>query len=223
MLQLLLLVSAIIGTATAGPNAAGIAFLKANAEKDGVISLPSGVQYKVLKKGDGSFHPTVDSPCETHYEGKLITGKVFDSSYARGSPTTFAPNQVIKGWTEIMQLMVEGDQWEVYIPSDKAYGDGGSGADIKGGDTLIFKMEIITIKGEKVPAFSCDPKTLEGCNDKEKKFIGKKSNKNKDDIAKEIKRLNKMTAKKMTPGRAGVSFAGTCRSYSGPLVNTTAR
>jgi FKBP-type peptidyl-prolyl cis-trans isomerase FklB len=198
--QFVLFAAIAISTVTAGPNAEGVAFLKANAEKDGVISLASGVQYKVLKKGKGTFHPTVNSPCETHYEGKLISGKVFDSSYARGSPTTFAPNQVIKGWTEIMQLMVEGDQWEVYIPSDKAYGDGGSGADIKGGDTLIFKMEIITIKGDKVPAFSCDPKTMEGCNDKEKKFIEKKSTKTKDEIATEIKRLNKMTSKKMTPG-----------------------
>jgi FKBP-type peptidyl-prolyl cis-trans isomerase FklB len=139
------------------------------------------------------------SPCETHYEGKLITGKVFDSSYARGSPTTFAPNQVIKGWTEIMQLMVEGDQWEVYIPSDKAYGDGGSGADIKGGDTLIFKMEIITIKGDKVPAFTCDPSNTDGCNDKEKKYITKKTSKSKDDLVNEINRLTKMKAKKMKP------------------------
>lgn len=98
-----------------------------------------------------------------------------------------------------MQLMVEGDQWEVYIPSDKAYGDSGSGADIKGGDTLIFKMEIIKIKGDKVPAFTCDPKTKEGCNDREKKYIAKKDSKSKDDIAKEMKRLAKMKAKKMKP------------------------
>jgi FKBP-type peptidyl-prolyl cis-trans isomerase FklB len=131
-------------------NAAGQTYLQNNARKEGVISLPSGVQYKVLIKGSGTYHPTVDSPCSTHYEGKLINGKVFDSSYARGSPTTFAPNQVIKGWTEIMQLMVEGDQWEVTIPSDLAYGKRGSGADIKGGATLIFKMEIIKIQGKKV-------------------------------------------------------------------------
>jgi FKBP-type peptidyl-prolyl cis-trans isomerase FklB len=200
MLKLFLLFITTITTANAGgPNSAGLAFLKANAAKEGVVSLPSGVQYKVLKKGSGNHHPTVNSPCETHYEGKLITGKVFDSSYARGSPTTFAPNQVIKGWTEIMQLMVEGDQWEVYIPSDKAYGDSGSGADIKGGDTLIFKMEIITIKGDKVAAFTCDPKTQEGCNDKEKKYIQKKSDKTADQLAKEVERLSKMKGKKMKP------------------------
>ena len=86
---------------------------------------------------------------------------MFDSSYKRGKPTTFAPNQVIKGWTEIMQLMVEGDKWEVTIPSDLAYGARGSGSDIKGGDTLIFKMEIIEIKGDKVP---CDEETHDHTN-----------------------------------------------------------
>ena len=199
MLLTLCFVLALASVVSAGPNAAGIAFLKENADKDGVVSLASGVQYKVLKKGTGNFHPTKNSPCETHYEGKLISGKVFDSSYARGSPTTFAPNQVIPGWTEIMQLMVEGDQWEVYIPSDKAYGDGGSGADIKGGDTVIFKMEIITIKGDKVAAFSCDSKSTDGCTEKEKKYISKKADKSKEDLTKEISRLGKMKAKKMTP------------------------
>ena len=77
--------------------------------------------------------------------GTLIDGTVFDSSYARGSPTSFAPNQVIKGWTEAMQLMVEGDKWEMYIPSDLAYGDRGSPPKIGGGETLIFQMEIIKV------------------------------------------------------------------------------
>ena len=80
----------------------------------------------------------------------MITGKVFDSSYARGSPTTFAPNQVIKGWTEILLKMVEGDIWEVVIPSDLGYGSRGTGHDIKGGDTLIFKINLIKIKGDKI-------------------------------------------------------------------------
>ena len=80
------------------------------------MTLPSGLQYKVLREGDGDFHPTVNSPCDCHYAGQLIDGTEFDSSYARGSPTAFAPNQVIGGWTEAMQLMVEGDKWEMYIP-----------------------------------------------------------------------------------------------------------
>merc|ERR1711865_814845 len=122
-----------------------------NKGKEGVISLASGMQYKVLRAGEGANHPTVDSPCECHYKGTLIDGSTFDSSYKRGKPTTFAPKQVIKGWTEAMQLMVEGDKWKMYIPSDLAYGDRGSGSKIPGGSALIFTMEIITIKGAKVP------------------------------------------------------------------------
>lgn len=103
----------LVSTATlvvAGTNDAGLAFLAENKDKPGVISLPSGLQYKVLKKGRGPAHPTVNAPCSCHYEGKLLDGSVFDSSYERGSPSTFAPNQVIKGWTEAMQMMVVGDK-----------------------------------------------------------------------------------------------------------------
>ena len=90
----------------AGTNEKGLEFLKANKEKEGVITLPSGLQYKVLREGTGTSHPTVDSPCSCHYEGTLIDGTKFDSSYDRGDPTTFAPNQVIKGWTEAMQVRI---------------------------------------------------------------------------------------------------------------------
>jgi len=82
-----------------------------------------------------------------HYRGTLINGKEFDSSYKRGSPATFAPNQVIKGWTEAMQLMKEGDKWELYIPSELAYGERGAGKDIPGGSALIFTLEMIKVKG----------------------------------------------------------------------------
>jgi len=132
-----------------GPEASK-AFLAANKDKAGVIALPSGLQYKVLQSGKGFYHPTADSPCDCHYAGTLIDGSEFDSSYKRGQPTTFAPNQVIKGWTEAMQLMVEGDKWEMYIPSDLGYGPNGSPPKIPGGATLIFTMEIIKIKGDKV-------------------------------------------------------------------------
>ena len=103
----------------ADPNGAeaGVKFLAENKGKPGVITLPSGLQYKVLRTGEGAHHPTADSSCECHYEGRTAqsypSGETFDSSYARGSPTSFAPNQVIKGWTEAMQLMVEGDKWEM--------------------------------------------------------------------------------------------------------------
>ena len=99
------------GCATAS-NEAGKRFLEENAKKDGVVVMASGLQYKVLKSGpaDGKM-PEASSPCSCHYKGTLIDGTEFDSSYKRGAPTTFAPNQVIRGWTEAMQLMVEGDKW----------------------------------------------------------------------------------------------------------------
>ncbi len=102
----------LLATTAAASNEAGQRFLEENKRRDGVVVLPSGLQYKVLRSGDGEHHPTVGSSCECHYEGRTAQqwpeGETFDSSYKRGSPTSFAPNQVIKGWTEAMQLMVEG-------------------------------------------------------------------------------------------------------------------
>merc|ERR1719198_2959846 len=162
---------ALVARASAGTNAAGKKFLEENKGKPGVITLPSGLQYKVLRAGDGAFHPTADSPCDCHYEGRTAqsypNGETFDSSYARGSPTSFAPNQVIKGWTEAMQLVVEGDKWEMYIPSELGYGERGSPPKIGGGDVLVFTMEILEINGDKVPASRCDVKSHEGCSEKE--------------------------------------------------------
>ena len=137
---ILLLIAAVALSVTngEGTDEEGLAFLKANKEKEGVIELPSGLQYKVLKKGTGTHHPGPGTSCSCHYAGRLIDGTEFDSSYSRGEPTTFAPNQVIKGWTEAMQLMVEGDKWEMYIPSELAYGDRGSPPKIPGGAMLIF-------------------------------------------------------------------------------------
>merc|ERR1712151_352084 len=117
-----------------------------------VVTLPSGLQYKVLKEGKGLEHPTVSTPCECHYAGRLLDGSEFDSSYSRGEPTTFAPNQVIKGWTEAMQLMVQGDKWEMYIPYELAYGENGKPPKIPAAACLIFIMEIVKIKGDTKPA-----------------------------------------------------------------------
>mmetsp|Transcript_1734 Transcript_1734/g.4750 ORF Transcript_1734/g.4750 Transcript_1734/m.4750 type:complete len:228 (-) Transcript_1734:168-851(-) len=187
--------------AFAGTNEFGNKFLEENTKKDGVVTLPSGLQYKVLRTGEGPDHPTADSPCECHYEGRTAqnwpSGEKFDSSYDRGSPTTFAPNQVIKGWTEAMQLMVEGDKWEMYIPSELGYGDSGSPPKIGGGDVLVFTMEIIKINGGKKPASKCDVKTLEKCTDKEKDYIEKQKSKGKDKLAAEMKRLEKMRGEPM--------------------------
>jgi FKBP-type peptidyl-prolyl cis-trans isomerase FklB len=124
---------------------AGLDFLAENGKQADVVSLPSGLQYKVLTKGSGLYHPAVGTSCSCHYSGQLMDGTVFDSSYERGEPTSFAPNQVIKGWTEAMQLMVEGDKWELYIPSELAYGDRGSPPKIPGDSMLIFQMEILKV------------------------------------------------------------------------------
>merc|ERR1711975_108297 len=177
----------------------GVQFLEWNKSKPGVVTLPSGLQYKVLEEGPGMQHPTVNSPCECHYAGQLMDGSEFDSSYKRGSPTTFAPNQVIKGWTEAMQLMVVGDKWEMYIPSDLAYGESGSPPKIPGGSALIFRMEIIKIKGDKVPAITCEPSTLEGCNDKEKAFVEKMKASPAEKLQTELKRLKGMNGGSMKP------------------------
>merc|ERR1719198_1496413 len=196
---------AILASASAS-NEAGKKFLASNKDKEGVISLPSGLQYKVLRTGDGDSHPTADSQCDCHYEGRTAQsfpgGETFDSSYARGSPTSFAPNQVIKGWTEAMQLMVEGDKWEMYIPSELGYGDRGSPPKIGGGDVLVFTMEILKIKGDKKPASKCDPKSYDGCSEKESTYLKGKAELAADAVAAEIKRLQGMAAKKMSVGQA---------------------
>merc|ERR1719231_1730376 len=124
----------------------GTEWLKAKGREDGVVTLPSGLMYKVLKSGpkEGKS-PKANTPCNCHYEGTLINGTVFDSSYKRGEPTTFAPNQVIPGWTEAMQLMKEGDKWELYCPPNLAYGRYSPSPKIPANSTLIFQMEIISM------------------------------------------------------------------------------
>ena len=121
------------------------AFFAENKNKEGVISLESGIQYKVLESGNGKS-PKISSTVETHYRGRLLDGSEFDSSFKRGKPASFAVSGVIKGWTEILQLMKEGDKWEVYIPSELAYGERGSAPMIGPNAALIFEMELIKVK-----------------------------------------------------------------------------
>lgn len=123
---------------------AGEAFLKANAKKDSVQKLPCGVQYKVLVKGEGEI-PTATSKVKVNYEGRLIDGTVFDSSYERKQPTSFACNQVIKGWTEALTHMPVGSKWEIFIPQDLAYGNREAGK-IPPFSTLIFTVELLEIE-----------------------------------------------------------------------------
>lgn len=175
----------------------GTAYLEAKSNEADVVTLPSGLRYKVLEKGKGAFHPLVGTQCLCHYAGTLIDGTEFDSSYGRGEPTAFAPNQVIKGWTEAMQLMVEGDKLELYIPSDLAYGDRGSPPKIPGDSALVFTIEMIEIQGEKTVALKCNPATLEDCDDRMKTYIAKAETKfggdDKSTYAEEIQRLTKIS------------------------------
>jgi len=195
-----LLVSSI--TVAGASNEKGLAFLEEKVKEKDVVKLDSGLLYKVLRKGSGKAHPLEGTSCECHYEGTLIDGTKFDSSYDRGSPTSFAPNQVIKGWTEAMQLMVEGDKWEMYIPSELAYGTRGSPPKIGPNEVLIFRMEIIKINGSTKPAITCNVSTLEECDEKEKSFIEKQKAaavNNPEKYAAELKRLVALKAGKMKP------------------------
>ena len=124
----------------------GVDFLKENAQKEGVITLPSGLQYKVLKQGDGAIAKATDK-VKVKYEGRLIDGTVFDSTDKHGGqPATFSPNQVIKGWTEALCMMPVGSKWQLYIPQELGYGPRGAGNDIPPYSTLIFDVEIIDIE-----------------------------------------------------------------------------
>jgi len=126
----------------------GDAFLVENKGKEGVVTLPSGLQYKILKAGDGEKpKPTDTVVC--NYRGTLLNGKEFDSSYKRGQPATFPVSGVIKGWTEALQLMPVGSKWQLFIPPDLAYGDRGAGNDIAPGATLIFEVELLSIQPPK--------------------------------------------------------------------------
>lgn len=123
----------------------GEEFLASNKTKEGVKSLPSGLQYRIIKAATSSnAKPTATSKVKVNYEGRTIDGQIFDSSIKRGTPAEFGCNQVIRGWTEILQLMSPGDNWEVYIPSDLAYGTQGSQA-IGPNQVLIFTIELLDI------------------------------------------------------------------------------
>lgn len=125
--------------------AEGENFLAENAKKDGVVVLPSGLQYQVLKEGTGK-QPKATDQVECHYEGTLINGQVFDSSYQRGQTATFGLNQVIAGWTEGVQLMKEGAKYRFFIPYNLAYGERGAGQSIPPYAALVFDVELVAVK-----------------------------------------------------------------------------
>ena len=123
----------------------GDVFLAENKKKAGVFTLPSGLQYKILKDGTGKSPKATDTVV-THYRGTLINGKEFDSSYKRNQPATFPVNQVIAGWTEALQKMKAGSKWQLFVPSNLGYGENGSGQDIGPNAVLIFEVELLDIK-----------------------------------------------------------------------------
>lgn len=195
----LLIVAALLGLlqpAFAGTNEFGRKFLEENKKREGVITLPSGLQYKVLRKGEGTDHPTEESMCEVHQEGRLAQnwpdGEFFESSVGRGIPKhiKIAHSSVLKAFREALKLMVEGDKWELYVPSELAYGDHGAEGFIGAGEVSVWNFELMIIHGEKKASSTCDVATQEGCTDQEKDYISKHKSKSKDELEAELQRLH---------------------------------
>lgn len=124
---------------------AGAAFLQVNKQQPGIIELPEGIQYEVIKEGTGN-QPKITDTVTAHYKGSLLDGKEFDSSFKRNQPFSAPLTALIKGWQIAIPLMKEGSHWRLWIPSDLAYGDRGAGGDIPGGATLIFEVELLSIR-----------------------------------------------------------------------------
>lgn len=133
----------------------GEEFLAENKSKEGVVTLPSGLQYKIITAGTGP-KPTANDTVQCNYRGTLIDGKEFDSSAKHGGPATFPVSGVIKGWTEALQLMPVGSKWQLFVPSDLAYGDRGAGADIGPDSTLVFEVDLVSIKAPEKPQGTSD-------------------------------------------------------------------
>jgi FKBP-type peptidyl-prolyl cis-trans isomerase len=136
--------------------AEGEAFLAENGKKKRIVTLPSGLQYQVLQKGEGQ-PPKATDRVTVHYRGTFIDGKEFDSSYSRGKPITFVLDRVIKGWTEALQLMKPGAKWKLFVPAKLAYGEKGVGSRIPSNSALIFEVELIFVEADKSPEASKDP------------------------------------------------------------------
>ena len=165
----------------------GEAFLAANKSKDGVVTLPSGLQYKILTAGTGP-KPTASDSVKCNYRGTLINGTEFDSSYKRGQPATFAVGQVIKAWTEALELMPVGSKWQLFVPSSLAYGERGAGAEIGPNATLIFEVELLSIEEKAKDDKGKDDKTKDDKSKDDKTKDDKtKDDKTKDDKSKDDK------------------------------------
>eukprot|EP00588_Corethron_pennatum_P009832 CAMPEP_0194275786 /NCGR_PEP_ID=MMETSP0169-20130528/8545_1 /TAXON_ID=218684 /ORGANISM="Corethron pennatum, Strain L29A3" /LENGTH=328 /DNA_ID=CAMNT_0039019341 /DNA_START=99 /DNA_END=1085 /DNA_ORIENTATION=- len=179
MLLLLLSLSSFSSTivlADAGTSSEeGVSYLVSHAQEPGVVVLPSGLQYKILRHGSGTYHPTEKTSCSFHYVGKLATnGNTFDSSRDREQPTDVRPDQAIQGWSEAMKLMREGDKWELTIPSHLAYGDRALPAlGVPANAVLIYEVELLALFGPTTPAAS--PCTVIGASSASRDEIGKEA------------------------------------------------
>jgi len=153
-------------------------YLRENAKKAGWKTTKSGLQYLVLNYGPGRYHPALQSECHVHYELTLIDGSVVDTTYKTKKPHIFSPIQMIPGWTEALQLMVEGDKYQLVVPSDLGYGSSGNPPHIPSGAVLCFKMELVQVNGTMVdagrsgqPMLTCNVTTFDGCIQKELDFV----------------------------------------------------
>eukprot|EP00929_Paragymnodinium_shiwhaense_P116789 TRINITY_DN866_c0_g1_i1.p1 TRINITY_DN866_c0_g1~~TRINITY_DN866_c0_g1_i1.p1 ORF type:complete len:235 (+),score=49.74 TRINITY_DN866_c0_g1_i1:99-803(+) len=205
-LRSFLIVGGFIG-ALAGTNEIGKKFLEENKKREGVVTLASGLQYKMIEGGHGLEHPLSYTECEVHYAGTTPTltpdavtldfnkWNTFDSTYKDEEQAFLAPDQVIKGWTEAMQLMVEGDIWELYIPSDLGYGDEGAGRGIDGGDVLIFRLQMIKVMGHSKPTDRCNAVSLKNCDEVAVEWITKHKKMGQEKLKSEVHRYKNMLAK----------------------------
>ena len=127
----------------------GRKFLEENKKQPGVVSLPNGIQYKIINQGSG-MKPVLEDTIKVHYKGTTIDGNVFDDSYSRGEPIEFPLGNLIEGWKQTLVLMPVGSKWQIFLPSDFGYGDRGAGANIPGGATLVFELELLDVKPKQV-------------------------------------------------------------------------
>lgn len=197
-LLLLLFFPLLVSAAT---NQEGLDWLAENAKKDGVVSDYSGMQYKILQRGHGVVSPASgQAEVACHFEGRIINGEVFDAT-PEGEPYIFRPIDALDGWFSILLKMVVGDVYELYLPSDLAFGDEGSkNKKVKAGDVAIFKLELVEITGKTKSALECNPeKPKRRCTDEEKKFIDEVKQQDKKKLQKELKKLSKKLKKPMKP------------------------
>lgn len=186
-----LFVLSLVGIALAGTNKEGLEYLAKRDKEEGVVKLDSGVRYKVLKKGEGKWRPRKDAPVKIHYTGHLVDGTKYGSSYdiATGEPMGFKLDLVIKGWGEAMQKMVEGDKWEIILPSEVGYGDNGDPPRVPGGNVAIITTEMIEIQGKKKRAAQCNVVTGDACNEEESPVLDKYKTQNIDELKSALKQV----------------------------------